>query len=101
MPVITKKPIITENELDVIEQTFGSLQNFMMYYEAFAQKQEEDRGLYPVEFDSHEYTSECLVPGIIVSVKESPRKIEIEAIIEDYHRILKLDTPYAREARRV
>jgi hypothetical protein len=73
----------------------------MMFYTCFGQQQEEKRGLSPVEFDSSKFTSEGFVPGIIVSVKESPRKLEIEVILEEYHRILKLDTPYARETRRI
>ena len=92
---------INQKELEVIEQTFETTHNFLMFYADLAQMQEEEKGVSPVEFDSSKYTSEGIVTGIIVSVKPSQRKIEVEAIVDGYHRILKLDTTYAREVRRL
>ncbi len=92
---------INQKELEVIEQTFGTAYNFLMFYADLAQMQEEEKGVSPIEFDSNKYTSEGTVTGIIVSVKAGQRKIEVEAIVDGYHRIFKLDTRYARKIRNI
>lgn len=85
----------TKKEWSFINSKFDGIYNFLMFFGDRIQFEEEQRQTRAINFDSTPYTSDGTITGIVIETKQNGDRLELEMIVDDYHRNLCLNEFYS------